>query len=345
MDTETKNKNKGRWIFVGMIVVAVMVSLLLSFVTYRIINSSNVNNKKEEYYQLSIEDVDSLFEISNDSTLMYDKKSYNMFNDKCLGNDSSALLSFGCYCEKDGVICRSNDKTILTVDGKENIISDSPSSYINILNNVIYYRDDITRKLYSYSVADDKTKCVVDSPCGEVVVSLKGISYVDLATLALKYISFDTMETSQLIEDKIESFAVIGNSYYCLKKDKSFGVVSHNGKFETVATDVDRFFCDGKIIIQKGSNVYLIDDTGVLDTRFNGIEGMIVGFLDDEIYIYENQSVNIYKVSTAEYDKTITEFERSEVLKAFYNTDNTYEIITYSEDSDLYVESQKTISK
>ena len=343
MDTETKTTRKSKLRFIGAIVAVVVIALISSWVTYGIFERQQISNKKDDYYNLS-DNIDNLFEISNDKSLMFDKTSYDLFNDKCLGNNSSILLAYGNYCEKDGVICRSNNKTILTINDKDITISEAPSSYINIIDNNIYYRDDITRTLWCYSISDNTSKCIIDSQCGEVVVSKKGISYLDLTDLTLRYIPLNTMEAVQITDDKVESFVVVGNSYYCLKANKDFGIVTQSGEFELLSGDVDRFFCDGKIAIQKGTNIYFIDAAGLQETQFNNIEGVLVGLQDDEIYIYEDQCVNLYKISTQEFVKAIINLEESDVLKSLYSTQDSFEITTYK-DTSLYVENQKSIPK
>lgn len=344
MDTETNTTNKSKLKFIGAIIAVVIIALISSWITYGIFEKQQISNKRDDYYNLS-DNIDGLFEISNDKSLMFDKASNDLFIDKCLGNNSSILLAYGNYCEKDGVVCRSNNKIILTINDKDITISEASASYINIMDNNVYYRDDITRSLCCYSISDNTSKCIVDSQCGEIVVSKKGISYLDLSDLSLKYIPFNTMEAVQITDDKVESFVVVGNSYFCLKDNKDFGIVTQLGEFELLSSDVDRFFCDGKIAIQKGTNIYFVDDAGLQETQFNNVEGVIVGLQDDEIYIYENQCVNLYKVSTQEFVKTIINLDESDVLKSFYLTQDTFEITTYMKDSSLYVENKKSIPK
>lgn len=345
MDIETKTRIKSNFKFAAIIVAVIVGALLLSGIAYLVVDGIQSNNEKEAYYQLSGENIDALFEISSNQTLMFDAKAYNKFENKCLGNENSNLLSFGCYCEKDDLICSSKDKTILTVGEKEIVISDSPASYINIIDNYVYYRNDSTRALYRYSISNNENECIVKSPCGEVVVSKKGVSYIDLTSSTLNYIQFDTMESSQVLDAQVKSFAVIGNLYYCLKSDKNFGVVTKDGDFDLIASDVDRFFCDGKIVIQKGNNIYIINETSTTESEIIGIEGVVIGFSDDEIYVNENQCVNVYNASTASLNRTIVELGKSEILKSFYILESTYEMTTYTGASSLYIENYKTIER
>ena len=226
MNTETKSTIKSKIKFAAKIIIACFFAFMISGFVWLAVDKVESTEEKEAYYQLSSDNIEALFEISNNPTLMFDVKAYNKFENDCLGNDNSILLSFGNYCEKDGLLCKSTKKTILTVDEKDVVISDSSSSYINIINDDIYYRNDSTRKIYKYSISNNTTQCIVNAPCGQMIVSKKGISYINLSTSILNYISFDTTEPIPVLNEEISSFAVIGDSYYCLKKNKEFGIKS-----------------------------------------------------------------------------------------------------------------------
>ena len=54
----------------------------------------------------------SLFDISDNDVLLFDVNARNAFEAACLGNKNSSLLSFGDYCEKGNIICKSCDNTV-----------------------------------------------------------------------------------------------------------------------------------------------------------------------------------------------------------------------------------------
>ena len=344
MELENKTKSKSKFKFAKKIIFVIIIGLLISVITYFAVDYVHGRNIKESYYKLSSVDIDELFEISNDKSLLFDAKAYNKFESICLGNKNSNLLSYGNYCEKEDFICKSKDKTVLLNKGKEIAISKNPSSYINIIDGCIYYRDDITRLVYKYSISSGKNECVIDEPCGEVVVSAKGISYID-SKLNLNYMDFDTSKKIKISNDEIKSFCVVGNLYYCLKNNGDFGVINQKGSFKPITTDAEHFFCDGKIAIQKGSNIYIVDRRQIADIEPLQVEGVLVGFCDDKIYVNEEDKVNSYIASTLVLDKTIVEFNSSEILKSFYISNNTYEIITYKDADSQYVEKHRSIEK
>ena len=344
MNTENKSKIISKLKITGKILLAVFCALLISGFVWLAVDKIESTAEKEAYYSLSSDNVEALFEISNSPTLMFDSKAYNKFEDDCLGNDNSILISFGNYYEKDGLLCKANKNTVLIIEGKEIVISDFPSSYINIINDNVYYRNDSTREIYKYSISKNENECIVKVPCGEMIVSKKGIAYIDLSTSVLNYISFETMETTPVLIDAVRAFAIIGNSYYCLNTNKDFGIIKEDGQFKCIATDVDRFFCDGNIVIQKGSSIYVINGTSVSECQLD-IEGVVVGIHDDKVYVNEEQSINVYNISTASFEESIVELEADEVFKAFYILKDSFEIITYKDDKSLYVENQILIDK
>lgn len=344
MDVEAKTKYKRRFITAVIIIAAVIGAILLSGIIYFLVDRNHSVAERERYYQLADNDTESLFEISNSMALASDKKAYEKFEKNCLGNENSILLSFGCYCEKGGFTCMSGDTTTLTKNKEKNIISKFPASYINIVNAYVYFRDDMTKGIYRYSIAEKKAELIVAAPTGQMIVSKKGISYIDAASATLNHIQFDTMESSRIIDDQVKSFAVIGDSYYCLKENKDFGIITKDGYFDLIATNVDRFFCKHSIVVQKRDNIYVINE-GTIKSELLGIKGIVVGFSRDEIYIYENQCINAYSISKSAFDRTVVKLKDGEIIKCFYDLNDTYEIIVFSSRNSLYEVNRRTIAK
>lgn len=315
---------------------AVVTGIVSSSVVYAGINERKASAVRESYYRISPENIDALFRISDKNTLLLDEKAYNIFETNCLGNTSAALLSYGCYCKSGDLICVSEGKTVLKERDTETVISERPSSYINILDDYVYYRDDVTRGLYRYSISKRESECLVKAPCGEVVASKKGVSYLDMATDRLMYMDFEQNRSAPISADAITSFAVIGESYYCLKDNGDFGVVKKNGTFRSVSSDVDRFYFDGKIALQKGDKIYVLNDTKASGTRMLTVEGTLIGLQGDKLFVHEKQNINAYDVETLSLRTPIASIEQDEIIKGFYPTESAYEILIYTKDAQFY---------
>lgn len=343
MDAKSKIK---RILKAFLIIISVLVvGTILGSITYSVLDDNRSEKTLKQYYELTSSDTESLFGISDKTCLMFDSKAYRKFEDSCLGNKNSTLISFGKYCETGDIVAFSNTKAILKSDVLETIVSEQPASYLNIIDNYIYYRNDVTRELCRYSIEDKKTEIIIEAQCGEIVVSKKGISYIDLNSQTLKYISFDTNEMLEIAPFKVKSFAIIGDKYYCLKANKELGVLTKSGDFNLISDDVDRFYLDCNLAFQKGNNIYVYNGKSTIKSKIEVESGILVGLSENEMFVNENNKINSYNIETKNIDKEIFSIENTETLKAFYVTNNSYKITTCDNNISPIEEKQFTITK
>ena len=290
-------------------------------------SSSNAGISDNNYYNIS----DSLITI-------YDQDTYKIFENACLGNSNSNLLSYGCYYAKDNIICKSTSNTELIIDGKTLIINETPSSYINIINNNVYYRDDKNRFLKKYNIDTSETEIVIDKPVGQAVVSTKGVSYIDYQTLCLNFLSFEDGTSKEISPLKISAFSIIGNIYLSLCENKELGFLEQNGDFRKIESDVDRFYYNGQIAIQKNNNIYLIDKSEKAFAEKRNVDGLLLGLHDNKMYFSHDNSIICCDIEEPNIsDNTIYKCNTNEIIKSIYVTDNTVEIQCYNNtDSETY---------
>ena len=339
---EFKNKTAGNLNIIKKVLLLFIIAILLASVCYVAIALIGSYNAKNDYYSISSSDTKSLFEISNKDNLMFDHKAYQMFEDSCLGNSNSNLLSNGSFCEKNGVVCKSINNTVLIIDDTETIISDEPSSFINIIGEDVYFRNDVNRALYKYTISTGNIECIVSGNCGEVVVSVKGISFIDFSTLHLMYIPFDTMKIETVSELSIQSFAVVGTDYLCLTVEKNLGIVSGQ-TFEKIDSNVDRFFYQGTIAIQKGDAIYLLKDGNKIKNTIQNVYGILVNFNGENLFVRSNSAIDIYGLNTDSDSQILTYVAEEDVVKSFCTFDNSYEMIVYNKTDTLYSAAHQTI--
>ena len=189
---ENKKKHTGTLLVtIGCIIAAIIAGVGISFLVVQEYSHSHEVKVIQTYCALTENDTDALFAISDEPSVRFDTDAYKLFESACLGNTSTNLLSYGTYCEKGNMVCESVEKTILHKSNEDVVLYDRPSSYINIIDGCVYYRPDDTRQVYRYTVSDGETECVIDAPCREVVVSTKGISYIDYGSGQLKFYSLE----------------------------------------------------------------------------------------------------------------------------------------------------------
>ena len=118
----------------------------LSLGTYTLYQNHQNEETRNAFFQASPDEADILLSISNHEDLLFDREAYKKFETSCLGNTNSNLLASGIYAKKGNIVCTSGDGTTVTIDGQEKKISDHPSSYLNVINESVFYRDDTDRK-------------------------------------------------------------------------------------------------------------------------------------------------------------------------------------------------------
>lgn len=327
---------------VGIILIAAM-ACGLSYGTFKLIQNNQSKELREAFFKASPDEVDTLLAISDSEELLFDKEAYNIFENACLGNSNNNLLATGFYTKKGNTVCTSGSSSTALVDGKELKISDNPSSYLNIINNNVFYRNDTDRKIYRYSLEDGKTECAVSTNCGETIVSVKGIYYVDYSTKKLNYLAFDENEPKQLFDECISSFAVVGNAAFVLTDDNTFGLVKENGSFTLISTEVDCFFFNGSAYIQKGTKIYRIDSFTQSECAVENTSGKLIYADSDYFYIADSNSVT--KVLDDGTTEEIYSHAENEIVKSLIEAASTYEVRLYTEKDSILNEKKTSLKK
>ena len=343
---ENKKKHTGTLLVtIGCIIAAIIAGVGISFLVVQEYSHSHEVKSIQKYCALTENETDVLFTISDTPAVRFDVNAYRLFENTCLGNASANLLAYGSYCEKDDTVCESVEKTVLHKDNEDVVLYDGPSSYINIMDGYVYYRPDDNRQVYQYTISSGKTDCIIDTSCSEMVVSTKGISYIDYGSVQLKFYSLENQKTQSLTDFAVSAFAVIGEDYFCLKANKTFGLLRNTGEFEELLTDVDRFCNAGKVIVQKKSNLYMVDASGIISVPCEQEIGKLVGFDGQNSYVLVDEAVYLLNCDA---DNTagparVLRLNQSEVLKALCYSDK-YEMkkaMVYSMESEPYQITEK----
>ena len=328
------------------IVVAILILVVacgLSFGTFKLFQNYQSKELRETFFRASPDEADVLFSISDSEDLIFDKEAYNIYEVACLGNSNRNLLATGFYAKKGNTVCASGSNTTALVDDKELKISDNPSSYINIINNNVFYRDDTDRKIYRYSLENGKTECFVNAACGETVVCVKGVYYVDYKDKKLNFLAFDESESKQLYDNRISSFAVVGNGIFILTDDNVFGFLKEGDSFIQITTEVERFFFDSSAYIQKGTKIYRIDSFTQSECMMEKTSGVLLFADRGCLYIAENDSVT--KVLDNGTTEKIYSLKENEIVKSLIETDTTYEVSLFTSKNGMLTEKKESIKK
>lgn len=318
----------------GILILSIaIIFAFMSIYFYRYCDFGHINSN-----YLKSNNINELYDISKNKYLILNYESYEHFEKNCLGNKSSFLSQYGEIYIKGGLKCFSKaSTTIISINNKEKVISDNASSYFNVIDNKVYFRNDNDFKLYSYNIKTEELNCIITEKVGHVIVSIKGISYISLSNQNLNFMAFNDQKKTIISDKKIRKYYVVGNKYLCLTNDSKL-VLLDLKKSEVIDSDVENFVYNGNLVVQKGSNFYLYK-------TFNNVEKILIKgknqiqTLDENnlYYVsYDNSEtkLNCYDLNTADV-KEIETIKDNQTVKGYYFVPERNILTTASIDSDI----------
>ncbi len=244
------------------------------------------------------------------------RDTYSLWNAE-QSNDINTLLGGGYICHrddytiiqtqncKDGTAIYKNDKSFAT-------ISDS-ISYINLRDNVLFYRKNSDRGIYSYDISKKNERLLVAAQAGEVQVSDGKLYYVDLSdNYCLMATDIEGKNQFNVIQTAVREFAVIGKQILYLDSQYNLRLMDMESSEDTILVDaVERFFISKAIFIERGNHIYQIPTDALQrvklffspESRDNELN--LCGAYDGGIYYQENGM--LYRFDGAESNKIVEE--------------------------------------
>ena len=201
------------------------------------------------------------------STLLEYRDTLTLFEKNSLGNEM-IQSQMGGYFYDGGRISiypdPERDCTIIEVDGTASTLSCSLAADLNVIGDKVYYRDTGSMDLMVYSIPDQRaTKADIDR-VGRFVICDGMIVFKDLSTGVLKLCQ-EGAAPKQLSENKIVSFAVVGNEILYLAEDHFLHSLDIRSEDDVViGKNINSFLFDGALWLQNNMDVYtrsLTDET------------------------------------------------------------------------------------
>lgn len=294
-----------------------LISVILSFIMAALSLagcSRTAIQSPDKYYQ----DFQNAHETMRFDQLGY-KDTFEIWNGAETCCDVNSILSFGrTYARNSILVLPGNDGGYaLTRDKESKAITDSAISYINIKNNIIYYRRDDSRSIESYDMENDKRNTLVSDAVGEVYVYEDRLYFVRLDDGNL--ISSNTYGTDQKVAyaHPIRSFVICADKIILLDNNMRLIVTAANGQEEDrvqLASNVEQFFLNGNIVIQSGKRIMSFDVNGrdaqiIYESSAQNMH--LCGLMGDAILIQEDGKLYSYINSekTALVDKVHSFYE------------------------------------
>jgi hypothetical protein len=212
-----------------------------------------IKNEYSEFLALSEYEIGE--QIPSDELLQYENAEA-IYESVMLGNTNRNLLANGKYCDKGSYKAESTKNgLVLTTDGKPKTIHAELASYLNIINETLYFRDDKDFCLWMYDFSDQSAKSIVGERVGQITATADAIYYIDITENNSLKVLREGKITVNLFKD-VDSFAILGSSIYYLSKDHALRKYSLIDKTTSIIQwNVNKFIIANGIIIENNGSL------------------------------------------------------------------------------------------
>ncbi len=298
------------FVVVFAVIFAVVLNLALNMVRISGSNYADYTKSNKPYT------------ISEKEEWIFDKDCFLYFETECIGNRQSILMKYGQYYADDTMeVIGYTAPSTLNINDKNVELLDHEISYINVIEDYIYYRDELDRKIYSYSIDTGEIAKLSDIEVGEMVVSTKGLSYISLIDEKLYFQEFGKSKAKMVIEENVKKFTQIGDKYLCLLDDARLVLCDFNS-IETIEEKTDNYLYQGYLLVQKGEQIYQYDTFHHYKELDLGNRSYLLTVDQSSIYyvdlMEELQKIYQYDIETKERKLIKGVEEPSQVIKFYY---------------------------
>lgn len=216
----------------------------------------------ERNYQRMVEEND----IATLEDLDY-KDTFELWNGLAIGNDVNVLLSGGKMYSRYGISVLPSvglEKLTVVRDGKSVGTINGASSFINVWENAVYYRDDSSRNICKFDLGSGKNAVLLKSNVGEVFVTESQIFYTDFSAGNRLYaVALDGKQPVLIVDAPVDQFVVLGGSIVYRGFDNTLKEMTRStGAVQTIGKGVERFFFDGGMVIESDDTIYHANPNG-----------------------------------------------------------------------------------
>lgn len=245
----------------------IAVVLLIGSIIGIGIGVAETTGEKEKAYSAFAEELRSGDYESVPFEFLDYKDTFDLWNNHAVGNDVNVLLDGGEVYSRDGIeICPddSGRTTRIQSGNSTPYIINSKISYINVLDDAVFYRSDTDRHIYQFDLNSQRIDAVFEGNVGEVFITNDTIYCVDYSESSA-LISMDLQGKNQtvLVAEPVSSFLVCGETLLYLDTTQHlYSTTIGSGTSSLIVSDIERFFVDGLIYAESKNTLFRFTPTG-----------------------------------------------------------------------------------
>lgn len=277
---------------------------------------------------LKTKEIKKLNRISNQELLWLNQKCFEHYQSYTYGNKEEILEANGKVYKDNKVYAFINDKGLF-INNK--LITKDSASFINYYNDSIYFRNDIDRDIYRYSIKDNKlTKELAGNYTQLKIVNgvLYFINFNDNCLYNYKTKSKKTQKISNL---KIKKFTVVGNDYLVLTTN-NYLKLTNGSKAKFSVSGINDYFYNGNLVTLTEDKIMQWKDTKSPKKMINEDFNHIIGINGNTLYLDElfPNSTDIISVDFNNYSYKKCQTINSMIIITSYVNNDDIKYLEYS---------------
>ncbi len=298
-ETKLKKRKLRFWLFFGF-----FATVLVAAIVCGIILGNHILKSDYAKLQTAIKNNDLSAMISlyrNDDLLDYEEAVVN-YENSFLGNTNANILQDGRICTYGDVVLYATDGTLVKTENNESItLVNEPVSYVNVWNDIIYYRLESTKQCMAFS-AENSTLALEDIRVGQMLIDNGKLFFINLDDNAHLYsLDLESGEIKPVVNTPVQYFAITGNRIITLSRANEFAIYDKkNGLYETGMSNAKSFIFKDKLYLSDGGNIISCSANLRNEKKVTNGEGSLIAVFDNSV-VLQQENVLVYVTNDISY--------------------------------------------
>lgn len=298
-ETKMKKRKLRFWLFFGF-----FATVLVAAIVCGIILGNHILKSDYEKLQTAIKNNDLSAMISlykNDDLLDYEEAIVN-YEKSFLGNSNANILQDGRICTYDDIVLDATNGSLVKIENNESkTLVNEPVSYVNVWNDIIYYRLESTKQCMAFS-AEKSTLALEDVRVGQMLIDNGKLFFVNLDDNAHLYsLDLESGEIKPIINTPIQYFAITGNKVVSMSRTNKFAIHDKkNGIYKTGMLNAKSFIFTDKLYLSDGRNIISSSPNLREEEKITNCEGELIAVFDNGVVLQQENAL-IYVTDNMPY--------------------------------------------
>jgi outer membrane protein assembly factor BamB len=279
------------------------VSMVIGWVMAFIIADNILKTKYKDFLKPSLNEI-QLEALAQNQDLLNYRDAAIYYEKKILHNSNANLMVFGKYYANNNIVAMDTPVGLnLIMSGNSTHIHSSRTSFIGILRNKVYFRDDSDCAIYTYDLDTKQKSILADIKAGEMIVAPSGIYFINFKDNNCLYHYSSNGFQKKISNHSVSTFALFGNVIYFLSKNNVLYCYDKNTrKTQLIQENVKTFLFSKELILENnGGSIFQISSLGLNTSALHSGKANLLGVNPQFIAYHENGGLYLLNRDTLQH--------------------------------------------